>query len=221
MVKILFAFLCLLSRLPLRLLYALSDVAYFFVYHVARYRRVVVRSNLVSSLPERSAREIGEIERRFYHFFCDYIVETLKLLTISRREMQRRLVVEGMQDVEASLAAHPMAFVYLGHYGNWEWISSLPLHCYRADVSFAQIYRPLNNRAIDARFEQLRTRFGAHNISKYDAPRALLRIKHSGKRFIVGFISDQSPSREHIQAWAPFLHHDTALVTGAERLVRR
>ena len=47
----------LLSRLPLRVLYAITDVLYVLVYHVWRFRRRLTTSNLQRSFPDRSSAE--------------------------------------------------------------------------------------------------------------------------------------------------------------------
>ena len=73
----------LLSLLPFRILYFLSDGLYLLMYYCIKYRRDVVRDNLLKSFPEKSLDELIRIEKKFYHFFCDYFVETLKLTSIS------------------------------------------------------------------------------------------------------------------------------------------
>lgn len=219
--NLLTAFLRLLSRLPLRALYVLSTLCFPFVYHIFRYRRKVVRGNIDRSFPELSEKRRRLIELRFYLFFCDYVVETLKLLTISPEEMRQRMKVEGMEEVEESLKSHPFVFLYLGHYCNWEWISSIPLWCKEETTHCAQLYRPLKDKWSDALFMEMRTRFGAENISKYDALRRILALKKEGRPTVIGFISDQSPTPNNIHAWVDFLHQDTPVVTGTERIARK
>lgn len=207
------------SRVPLPLLYGLSDAGCFVVHRVLGYRRKVVAGNIARAFPEKPEAERREIERRFYRFFCDYAVETLKLLTVGREEIRRRMVFEGVEEVERQLSSHPLAFVYLGHYCNWEWISTLPAWV-SADVHCAQIYRPLNNKAFEDLFMRLRTRFGAENIAKYAAVHRILSLKVQGVKTVVGFISDQAPSGT-IHDWLEFLHQDTAVYTGAESIGKR
>ena len=79
---IIFTIWYLLSLLPLSVLYLLSDLLYFPLYYGIKYRRKVVRINLTNSFPEKTKEAIIRIEKQFYHFFCDYIVETIKLLSI-------------------------------------------------------------------------------------------------------------------------------------------
>lgn len=219
--KCLIALLRLLSRLPLRLLYVLSDVVFPLLYYVVRYRRGVVRGNIERSFPELARKEQRRIERRFYRWFCDYTVETLKLLTMSPDEMRRRMVVTDDGGMEQMLDRHSLVFVYLGHYCNWEWISSLPLWMKRDDTRCAQLYRPLKSDAFDRMFFKMRTRFGAENISKYEALRHILQMKQEGRRTIIGFISDQAPGWNSIHDWVDFFHQDTPVFTGTERIAKK
>lgn len=208
----------LLSRLPLWWLYRLSDLLFPLVYYVVRYRRRVVRTNLANSFPHYSAQQLGRVERRFYRFFCDYVVETLKLLTISREEMQRRMRFEGCELLDAQLEHQPFCFLLLGHFANWEWVSTIAMSCRRPT---SQLYTPLHNKAMDRLFYEMRSRFGGENISKYDALRRILGWKREGRRMLVGFISDQSPKPGSTHAWMEFLHQDTPLFTGAERIGKK
>ena len=75
----------LLSLIPLPVLYVVSDVLYFPLYYVVRYRRKIVRKNLEGSFPEKTPEEIVRIEKKFYRFFCDCVVENIKLFSGSGR----------------------------------------------------------------------------------------------------------------------------------------
>lgn len=219
--KIAIAFLRLLSYLPLRMLYVLADLCYPVIYYVMGYRRKVVRKNIDRSFPDRTEHERRQIEKRFYRWFCDYVVETLKLLTISPSEMKRRMIVEGVEDIERELETHPFVFIYLGHYCNWEWISSIPLWKKQETTHCAQLYRPLKNKTFDAFFYQMRTRFGSDNISKYESMRHIIQLKQKGERTIIGFIADQAPGWNSIHDWVNFLHQDTPVFTGTERIAKK
>ena len=219
--KMLLPLLRLISRLPLGVLYVLADLCFPLLYHVARYRRKVVTENLNNAFPELSPRERHKIRRRFYRWFCDYVVETLKLLSISRQEMMRRMVIEGVDEMERSLETKPFVFIFLGHYCNWEWVSSIPLWYQKEDSHGAQLYRPLKNKAFDRLFLEMRSRFGSENISKYEALRHILRMRRDGKKTCIGFISDQTPGWNSIHDWVDFLHQDTPVFTGTERIAKK
>ena len=219
--KMLLPLLRLISRLPLGVLYVLADLCFPLLYHVARYRRKVVTENLNNAFPELTPRERRKIRRRFYRWFCDYVVETLKLLSISRQEMMRRMVIEGVDEMERSLETKPFVFIFLGHYCNWEWVSSIPLWYQKEDSHGAQLYRPLKNKAFDGLFLEMRSRFGSENISKYEALRHILQLRRDGKKTCIGFISDQTPGWNSIHDWVDFLHQDTPVFTGTERIAKK
>ena len=136
--------LYLLSLLPLRVHYIISDFIYLVVYHLVGYRVKLVRKNLADSFPEKSETELRRIERDFYRWFCDYLVETVKLLTISEKELKLRMVFKGTEIVDEVVESGQSCAAYLGHYCNWEWITSLPLWV-SPKAQCGQIYHVLEN----------------------------------------------------------------------------
>lgn len=211
-----FLFWFTVSLLPLRLLYLLSDLLYFPLYYCVRYRRDVVRKNLTESFPEKTPEEIVEIEKSFYRYFCDYMMETVKLFTMSERQMRKRMTFGGVEKIN-EIIKNRDCVLYLGHYCNWEWVSSLPLHLNKSDdLVIGQIYHRLENVAFDRLFQRMRARFHAMNIEMFVALRQLVRFKQQGKHFIIGFISDQSPNWNFINMWTDFLNHKSSFFVGAE-----
>lgn len=210
-----FALWFIISLLPLWVFYRLSDGLYYLVYHVVRYRRRVVYANLRNSFPEKSEAEIERIAKDFYSFFCDYIVETLKFFSMGEKNIRKRMKFEGLGQVKEDFANGRSVSVYLGHYCNWEWISSLGLHL---DEQCGQIYHPLENATLDRLFLYMRGRFKAQSIKMDDTFLTILKWKKEGRKNIVGYIADQVPGYNNIHYWADFLHHDTPVFTGAERI---
>ena len=210
-----FALWFIISLLPLWVFYRLSDGLYYLVYHVVRYRRRVVYANLRSSFPEKSEAEIERIAKDFYSFFCDYIVETLKFFSMGEKNIRKRMKFEGLNQVKEDFANGRSVSVYLGHYCNWEWISSLGLHL---DEQCGQIYHPLENATLDRLFLYMRGRFKAQSIKMDDTFLTILKWKKEGRKNIVGYIADQVPGYNNIHYWTNFLHHDTPVFTGAERI---
>lgn len=219
--KVLFFIIKLFSYLPLWWHYFCSDIFYFFVYHVVGYRKRIVRKNLKDSFPTKTKEELREIERKFYGWFCDYIVESIKMLTISEKEMKRRLVFKGTERVEQSVRNGRSCGVYLGHLGNWEWITSLPLWINEPSAQCAQIYHVLENKDADAFFLKLRERWGALCIPMAETMRKIVAQENAGKRLVIGFISDQTPFWNNIHYWTNFLNHDTPVFTGTERIIKK
>ena len=191
---IVYAFWYLLSLLPLRVLYILSDIVYYPLYYVVRYRRRVVRDNLTSSFPKKEKKEIIRIEKDFYAWFCDYVVETIKELSMSKEQMSRRMTFSGVDDIAAAMEKEGknFCFIYLGHYGNWEWMASLPLWC-PEDVQCGQIYHPLRNKDFDRLFLHLRGQYGSVSIPMKETLRKIIEMRRNKQKAIIGFISDQAP----------------------------
>lgn len=213
-----FFFWFMASLLPLRLLYIFSDILYFPLYYGVRYRRRIVRKNLIEAFPEKGQAEILQIEKGFYRYFCDYMVETIKLFSMSERQMRRRMTFGGVEKVNEIIKDRDCV-LYMGHYCNWEWVSSVPLHLNMTDTFVAgQIYHKLENTAFDKLFRRMRSRFQAVNIEMFVALRQLVRFKQQGKRFIIGFISDQSPNWNFINMWTDFLNHKSSFFVGAESI---
>ena len=209
----------LLSLLPLSVLYVLSDILFVLAYYVLRYRRRLVRKNLMDSFPEKKKSDIIKIEKGFYLFLCDYIVESMKLLTMSKKDLQRRMVFKGTETVDEIIADGQSCAIYLGHYCNWEWITSLPLYVTK-DAQCGQIYHPLENKDFDRLFLRLRERMGAVCIPMAETLRRIVEFKKKGKQVVVGYISDQVPYWNNIHYWTNFLHHDTPVLTGTERIAK-
>lgn len=212
--------LYLISLLPLRVLYILSDMCYPMVYYVFRYRVRVVRENLRCSFPTADGAYLRKVEHEFYHYFCDYVFESIKLLSMSEAEIRRRMVFEGTEIFDELFKEHQFLIMYLGHYGNWEWISSLGLWTPKG-VQTAQLYRPLHNGMMDRLFLRIRSHFGGENIDKSKSLRRMIEMRQKGEKSVIGFISDQSPEHFNIHDWIDFLHQDTAVFTGAERLGKK
>ena len=217
---IVFAVWYVFSLLPLRILYVLSDLLFWLLYAVVGYRKVVIRKNLKESFPEKSEEELRKIERGFYRFFCDYLVETIKMMTISKENIHRRLTFKGTELVDEIVESGQSCAVYLGHLGNWEWVTSLPLWV-TPKAQCGQIYHPLENKEFDRLFLYSRQRLGAKCIAMQDTLREILNYRKENQPVVIGYISDQVPFWTNIHHWVDFLHHDTPVLTGTERIARK
>lgn len=220
MYKVIHFIFHLISLLPFKLLYGLSDLLYVVLYHIMGYRKKVVRKNLRNSFPEKSDAERRTIERKFYHWLCDYFVESIKLLSISKKELQRRFTITNSDEVEKCFEEGQSAAAILGHYCNWEWLS-----CVGIDLPESRkmglIYHPLRNKYFDQLFIDLRSHMGGVTVPKQDILRYLIRYKQQGIMSLFGYIADQGPKMNNIHLWLDFMHQDTPVFTGAERIMRK
>ncbi len=217
-----YGLLWMLSRLPMGVLYALADACFPVVYYVVRYRRALVRKQLSECFPEWDADTLRSRERAFYHVLCDYVVEILKLISVTPEEIKRRVSFSGLTEVQEEMKRRGVqfSFVYLGHYGNWEWLASFALHALPG-VSMAQIYHPLSNKVMDRFFLRIRSQFGGQNVAMKETLRHILRQKAQGGQEVIGFIADQSPKWVATHHWTDFLHHRTSFFIGTETIGKK
>lgn len=209
-----------LSWLPFRVLYGISDLLYFVFYRCLHYRIAVVRGNIEASFPEKSEKELREIERGFYHQLCDNIVETIKLLHFPDRAVDRRIEVCDSHLVEAIAAEGKPVFLYLGHYCNWEWVPAITRHFSEPKIC-SQIYKPLRNKAFDRLMLRVRDRFHPLSIPQDKALRTLYALSRQGS-FIVGILDDHSPNHGRSHHYMEFLNHPGTIINvGAEEIGRR
>ena len=208
------------ALLPMRILYILSDILYVLIYKMAGYRLKVVRQNMKNSFPEKSEKELKQLEKDFYHHFSDYIVETIKLAHISLKEVQQRACLRNPEVADKLLEeGYTCCVLVMGHYGNWEWFTSTPSRF--KDSRMYQIYRPLANKAFDRLFVALRTQFGAYGIKKNDTFRDIIRLKQDKTHAVITFLADQTPSKANLHYWTTFLNQETAMLTGPERIAKK
>lgn len=219
MYQILHFCLRLASRAPFWLLYAVSDLLYFPLYYVVRYRRKVTRKNLTESFPEKSLKEIKQIERRFYHFFLDMMVETCKLFTIPFDDIRSRAVFKNIDAINALLDEGQSVSVYIGHYANWEWMTTASLWL-TDKAQMVQIYHQLSNAQMERIVLQLRERFGSKCVLRHETVRYMISAEREGQTLCVGFISDQSPKRRESKHFLRFLNHEAPVLTGTEKLTK-
>ena len=214
-----------LAWLPLWCLYGFADIIFALMFYVVRYRRKMVRKNLTLCFKDKSPEYIRGIERQYYRNFADYIIETVKLLHISDKEIERRMRFNNMEVVHNLIRQGRSMVCYYSHSFNWEWGPSITLHCKDDEreraTAFCQIYRPLRNKRFDDLMLKIRSRFGSVSIPKTLTLRKLIEYRRDGVLTVTGFMSDQKPSHGDIVHVVEFLNRPTAVITGTETLARR
>lgn len=220
--NIIYGIFYLVSKLPYRALYVISDIANLVLYHIVRYRRDIVRRNITSAFPEKSPEECISIERGFYKWFCDYFVETVKLMSVSRQELLSRIEFRGIDKIEECFDRGQTCAGILGHYGNWELLSATGLVIKKhPEAVIGLIYHPLRSQLFDRLFINMRQSMGGVCVPKKDILRYLVSFRSQNLMNLFGYIADQAPRYRNIHLWLPFLNHDTPVFTGAERIMRK
>jgi KDO2-lipid IV(A) lauroyltransferase len=198
-------FLKLLSRLPLGILYVLADGMFLLAYYVFPYRKKLVRKNLRNSFPEKTKADRRQIEKLFYRNLCDYAVETLKLLTISRNELHKRVVFTNPEIILAYREKNIPVIALASHQFNWEWLLVAGNLHFETDF----VYQPINTSLTNTLLLACRTHFGGHAIKRNDLGREMVKRKNLWR--LIAVVSDQYPGQKKDKKYiTPFLNQETA-----------
>lgn len=210
--------LILISLLPFRLLYVLSDIVFVLTYYVFGYRKKVVRENLLLAFPDYTEAKRKEIEIKFFRHMCDMFLEMMKTMSISQKEMEERFVFKNLEvylDLEKKGKSIAMM---MAHYASYEWAILMNTKiCFEA---FA-IYKRLSNRYFDSLIRKIRSNFKTRLIHTKESIGVIERNEINKNKGLYGFISDQSPSTRGKRHVGQFMGVEVPVFTGAEMLAKR
>jgi KDO2-lipid IV(A) lauroyltransferase len=158
-------------------------------YAVDGAHRRVAQRNLAAALPDRMPAERRAIARRAFAHFGRLLMELLKFSTLSPAAMLARVDVEGEERARAAYAQGKGVLFVTGHFGFWE--LQAMVHALRVEP-VAVLARALDNAALNALLERVRTRTGNTVIYRKATIRRVLRALQAGRG--VALLIDQ-----HIQ----------------------
>ena len=207
-----------LSLLPLKFLYFLSDLSFIVIFHLFKYRRNVVISNLIDAFPEKTESEIKKIEKDFYRHFCDVFVEAVKCLTINKKEARKRLLIGNYEMIENYYNQNKSIILYMAHFGNWEWLCFLPLFVPHQVTTF---YQELSNKYFDQLMQTIRSRFGIICYESKSGYKSLVELDRNNVLYLNLMVGDQSPGKSSPKHWGNFLNRETAFLIGADRIAKK
>ena len=216
--KIIFTFLLLFSKLPLKILYLFSDFMFLVIYHLVGYRRKVVLENLQNSFPNKSKEEIKSIEKKFYINFCDYLAETFKSFTISSTELRVRVQHLNQDIFQEAKQENKNVILLAGHIFNWEWFNALAT-VIPQDHSFP-VYRKVQSSFWEQKIKELRNRFGNHALEAKEVVRHIFRNPNDGNSVYM-FVADQTPHFSEVTFGLNFLNQKTPAFVGYDKLSTR
>lgn len=215
---LLYPLLWVISILPFRLFYLVSDAVCFLVYRVIGYRKKVVRGNLELAFPEKNKDELDRIEKRFYTHMVDLFLEMIKSMTISKEEMLRRFQYTNIELLHKYEQEGKSIIMLAGHYASYEWLMSLG---YVIQHEGHAIYAPLSNKYFDRLVRRIRSRHNAFLVSRYKAIETIQSHLKNNTLAIYGFANDQSPQPHKAHYWRPFMGVTVPVFTNAERLAKK
>lgn len=201
-----------ISLLPLSALYLISDICTFLLYNIFKYRRKVVYNNINNSLYYLTDCERNKIERQFYKNFCDNFFETLKLLSISEKELQNRITADYTL-LEKIITINKNCHIYLGHQFNWEWANAHIASVLKKE-NILVVYKQLSNKSANKLMIKIRSRFGSKMIESRNMKRNVKEF--ADQNHILILVADQNPSNPQKSFWTSFLSQRTAFLGGSE-----
>jgi KDO2-lipid IV(A) lauroyltransferase len=206
----------LLSRLPLRALYAFSSLLYFLAYYIVRHRHQVISGQLARVFPALSARQRAAIHRRYLRNFCDVLVEVLKSMSMNAEDLSARVRIDNISAAREYLDAGKSVMLVTSHLCNWEWL----LHGVALQLGYPldAAYKPLHDQWAERLMLGVRSRFGARLIPAKDLLADFLRRR--GITRALAMNADQAPVSTDKRYWTRFLGQDTAFYVGAEQIAR-
>ncbi|MEO8935039.1 MAG: lysophospholipid acyltransferase family protein [Xanthomarina sp.] len=215
---LIYPILWLVSILPFRLLYAVSDGLYVIIYYIIGYRKKVVKANLKLALPNKTEAELNSIRKKFYHHLCDMVLESVKSMTISEAQMKKRFTFSNVELLQKLEKENRSVALMCAHYGSWEWIFILQTYM---NVKGYAIYKRLDNKYFDQLVKRIRAKYNSHLITTKESISVLLQAKQKGEVTMCGFVSDQSPKAEKAFHWNEFMGITVPVHTGAEMLAKK
>ena len=209
-------FLFLVSLLPFWLLYIVSDLLFVFLYYIIGYRKAVVRENLRNSFPEKSEVERLIIERKYFKYLADLTMETIKSISISKKEVQRRMLPTNPELMEHYFSQGKSIIAAAGHYCNWE-MATLSFG-FLTDKRRVVIYKTQSNIVFNNFFNRTRSRFGATMVAMKQTLRKMIEYKNELTFSVL--VSDQTPAIGEANYFTTFLNQPTAVFLGIEKLTK-
>ncbi len=215
---ILVGFLIAFSYLPFWILYSISNIFYIVLRFVLKYRIKVITLNLRSAFPEKPETEIADIRNKFYRHLSDLFFESIKLYSISQKEMEKRVHVKGFEKANYLFDEGRNVIGLAMHYNNWEWTGFGQT---KLKHLILPVYNPIRgNNAMEKFLTHNREKWGSESIPVHTAARAL--IEYNCKKKLTGLylIADQTPPANS-KFWTVFLNQETPFFSGPEKIASR
>ncbi|ANW96422.1 lipid A biosynthesis acyltransferase [Wenyingzhuangia fucanilytica] len=215
---ILYPIIYIISKLPLSILYGISNLLYYLVYYIIGYRKKTVRKNLALCFPEKTDKERLEIEKKSFRHFVDIFIEMLKGFGINEKELNKRYIYKNPELIEEYGKENQSILIVGAHHGNWEWLFNINR---RTSLKCIGVYNKVENKYFDKYVKENRARFGSYFVTTKETIPTI--IDHYRKKIpsLYVLLSDQSPQVGKTHYWAPFFGHVVPIHTGAEMLANR
>lgn len=182
------------------------------MYHIFGYRKEVVMGNLAIAFPDKTIAERKGIARQFYTNFTDTFIETLKALSMSDAEFDKRGNAINFDAINQLIAEGKNTYLVGGHLFNWEYANLvLSRHI---DIAPIGVYGKIENKAFERIVLKLRARFGTNLIATHDFKAQAAEITKT--QYCMFLLADQNPL-PHNSIWMNFFGKPAPFIPGPHK----
>ena len=206
------------ALLPLGFLYLLADFICFLLRNVVHYRSAVVIDNLKHAFPEKSDKEILAIRNKFYRYFADLFIESMKMYGMSEEALSKRVSFKGLDILNAYAQRGQSVIILAYHHHNWEWASIIQKF---SKHRILMVYNKMrNNQPMDDFLLKSREKWGGVGVQMGRAAKAMFDFQKQKIPTFLWLAADQSALPDQ-GMWARFFNREAAFFAGPEKIARK
>jgi Kdo2-lipid IVA lauroyltransferase/acyltransferase len=203
-----------IAIIPFPWVYGFSHLIYFILRYLVAYRKEIIENNLEQAFPEKSKTEIRKIRNKFYRNYSEIFIETLKILSVSQKNLQKRISFVENEAYTSLFKTKGKALILTGHIGNFELAGQIMGNKFQVPVYAA--YKPLKDKFFDKIVYKIRSKNKTQYIAKDQVLRKVLENMKEGIRVI--FLNDQNPTWGDKHHWVHFLNKDALFFTAPAKI---
>jgi KDO2-lipid IV(A) lauroyltransferase len=208
-----------LSLLPVKILYFVFGFMPFFLHSVVKYRKNVVVSNLRKSFPYFTEQQIKDITKKYYSHLSDILLESLKMLTISKKGVMKRYKCLNPSILNPYLKQNKSVILVSAHYNNWEYlVLSLSMQFQHHGIG---VGKSMSNKTFETLMHKKRTRYGTEVVYAENVRETFKFYEQENKPCAYMMLFDQSPNNDKRCYITTFLSQKTAVIYGQEYFAKK
>ncbi|SEG04161.1 KDO2-lipid IV(A) lauroyltransferase [Alcanivorax sp. DSM 26293] len=202
----------LVGQLPWNFLLATGRGLGHLAWRLAKRRSHIARTNIRLCFPELTPEEQENLARRSVISTGEAILEMAGSFSNHRIDLDKRLVIKGMEHIERARADGKGVLLLGMHFNSLDVGSRLLGYL----MDFYAVYRPNDNLVIDRLINQGRGNYLKGNVPRSDI-RQMIRLLRNGE--VLWYAPDQDYGIAHA-VFVPFFGIPAATITATSRIAR-
>jgi KDO2-lipid IV(A) lauroyltransferase len=213
-----YIFILPISKLPFALIYGISNGLSFVLNRVLKYRKKIIIQNLTNSFSTYSEAEIKTVTDNFYNHFADLILEGIKMLSLSKKQVMQRYVCKNPEILTPYFEQKKSVILVSSHYNNWEYmVLSLDMQFKHHGVGVGKLQK---NKKFDEILNSYRQRYGTEVVFKHNIRETFETYEQQHLPTAYMMLFDQSKKSKK-SYWTTFLNQDTDFIFGPEYFAKK